>query len=90
MSFVKSLFGGGADKKAKRAAEEARRAEEVRLKEAQRLEGIEVKKAEEIKIKEAGQTKRRLRRRAGGRTVLTSPLGVTGGGAVDSKVLLGL
>lgn len=91
MSFVKRIFSSPSrDRSGERAAAEATRAEKARLAEAQRLEGIETKKAEELKVKTAGQAKRRLRRRAGAGTTFTSPLGISGGGTVDSKVLLGL
>ena len=90
MSFVKKILSPGAAS-AKRDAQATAEAERSKLRETQRLESIETKKAEELKIKVAGQSKRRLRRRAGGGTALTSPLGVSGGGrGIDSKVLLGL
>ncbi len=90
MSFVKKILSPD-DGSAKRAAQAAQEAERSKLAEARRLEGIETKKAQELAVKTQGQQKRRLRRRGGSASTTFGPaLGRSGGGAIDSKVLLGL
>ena len=91
MSFIKQLFGGGdsARKRQEREAARLRAQEQARFKEQKEKEAVATRESSELKFAEQAGRKRRLRRGAGPQTIFTSPLGLTGGGTVDSKVFLG-
>lgn len=90
MSFIRNILGGGEDKAAKRKQRALEASQQKALAVQKEREAVETKKAEEVKFAQQASQKKRLRRRAGAGTIFTSPLGITGGGTVDSKVLLGV
>lgn len=89
MSFIRSLFGGGDDRQ-KRETARLRALEQTRLAEQKEKEALATREAAELKFATEAGRKRRLRRGAGPQTIFTSPLGITGGGAIESKTLLGV
>ncbi len=91
MGFITKLFGGddAARKRQEREAARLREQEQARLKEQKAREAVATREASELKFAEEAGRRRRLRRGAGPQTIFTSPLGLTGGGTVDSKVFLG-
>jgi sRNA-binding protein len=93
MSFLGSLFGGGADKKAKNAAADAAAAQ-AKL-EAERKAQLDKEKLDEENNTTRDAAKNRQKQAAvgatGGRdTILTGPLGDTSTPQEKTKTLLGM
>ena len=75
-----------------RAAEAAKQREQERLEAQQIKEAAEAKKAGELEFAQKASAKRKLRSRGGAaRTVINEggALGISGGGQIQSKTLLG-
>lgn len=91
MAFISRIFGGGGDerKKQERLAAQLREQEQARLVEQREREAVAAKEASELKFAEEAGRKRRLRRGRGPQTIFTTPLGLSGGGQVESKTFLG-
>jgi len=93
MSSLARIFSAPKrDRAAEAAAAAAKQREQERLEIQQAKEAAEAKKAGEIEFAQKASARRKLRRRGGAaRTIINEggALGISGGGQIQSKTLLG-